>query len=90
MILLLVAAVLVVDGVAGERGWLANRRAEARYAAEERALNAERARNEALREEIRRLRAGDPAIVEELARRHLRLMKPGEKVFIVRDRVKAK
>lgn len=88
-ILLLVALVLVIDGVAGDRGWLANRRAAARYRAEEQALEEARVRNAELRERVRRLRAKDPAAIEEVARRQLGLMKPGEKLFIVRDQVRA-
>ncbi len=88
VILLLVAVVLVIDAIAGERGWLANRRAAAQYAAAERALAEERAHNATLREEARRLRERDPAVIEELARGQLGLMKPGEKLFIVKDRVK--
>jgi cell division protein FtsB len=44
----------------------------------------QRAENARLREEIRRLRE-DPAAIEEIARRELGLIKPGEKMFIIRD-----
>ena len=37
-----------------------------------------------LREEARRLRE-DPAAIEEIARRELGLMSPGETLFIIRD-----
>ena len=40
--------------------------------------------NAQLREEARRLRE-DPTAIEELARRELGLIKPGEKVFIIKD-----
>jgi cell division protein FtsB len=43
-----------------------------------------RSENAALREEARRLRE-DPAAIEEIARRELGLMSPGEKLFIIRD-----
>ena len=43
-----------------------------------------RTENARLREEARRLRE-DPAAIEEIARRELGLIKPGEKLFIVRD-----
>jgi cell division protein FtsB len=39
-----------------------------------------------LREEARRLRE-DPTAVEEIARRELGLIKPGERLFIVKDLV---
>ena len=44
----------------------------------------QRAENGRLRDEARRLRE-DPAAIEEIARRELGLIKPGEKVFIVKD-----
>ena len=44
----------------------------------------QRAENGRLREEARRLRE-DPAMIEEIARRELGLIRPGEKVFIVKD-----
>lgn len=84
-LLLVASAVLVLDGVAGERGWLANRRARLEYAREARALESARWRNALLREEIRRLQ-GDPAFIEELARRDLGLIRPGETVFIFRNK----
>jgi cell division protein FtsB len=83
--LLILSAVLVLDGVAGERGWLANRRARIEYEREALALAEARQRNDALRDEIRRLKT-DPAFIEELARRDLHLIKPGETVFIIRDK----
>ncbi|MBP1634970.1 MAG: cell division protein FtsB [Acidobacteria bacterium] len=83
--LLVLSAILLLDGVAGERGWLANRRARIEYEREAQALDAARRRNDALREEIRRLKS-DPAFIEELARRDLGLIKPGETVFIIKDK----
>jgi cell division protein FtsB len=84
-LLLLLSAFFVLDGIAGERGWLANRRARLEYEREVLALQEARQRNDALREEIRRLRS-DPALIEELARRELKLAKPNETVFIIRDK----
>ncbi len=83
--ILLVALVLLLDGIAGERGWLANRRAAAAYREAQQALEDARAQNAALREQARRLQH-DPAAIEEAARSQLGLMKKGEKVFILRDR----
>lgn len=88
VVLLFVALVLVIDGIAGERGWLANRRAAAEYREAVRALDEARARNAVLREQVRRLKQ-DPEAIEEAARRQLGLMKPGEKLFIIRDQQKA-
>jgi cell division protein FtsB len=44
----------------------------------------QRSDNARLREEARRLRE-EPSAIEEIARRELGLIKPGERVFIVRD-----
>lgn len=89
VVLLLIAVVLVVDGIAGERGWLANRRAAAQLQAAQDALKQAKARNAALRDEVRRFDPPDQAAIEEAARRQLGLMKPGEKLFILRDTNKA-
>lgn len=44
----------------------------------------QRTENARLRDVARRLRE-DPATIEEVARRELGLMKPGEKLFILKD-----
>ena len=44
----------------------------------------QRAENARLREEARRLNE-DPAAIEEIARRELGLIRPGERVFIIKD-----
>ena len=87
--LLFLATVLVLDGLVGERGWLANRRARLEYAREMQALEEVRERNRVLHENIDRLKH-DPAAIEEAARRDLGLMKPGEKIVIVKDAPKRK
>lgn len=82
--LLFLAVWLVVDGVAGERGWLANRRGRAELSRQRQLLESARAENAQRQELIRRLEAGDPATIEAYAR--LRgFIHPGEKMFIVRD-----
>jgi cell division protein FtsB len=48
------------------------------------AIARQRAENARLREEARRL-TDDPAAIEEVARRELGLIRPGEKVFIIKD-----
>ena len=53
------------------------------FAAVERALDRARRDNTELREQARRLRE-DPTAIEEMARRELGLIKPGEKLFIVK------
>jgi len=83
-LLFFVASVIVVDGLVGERGLLAMYRA--RHAYDELAANIarQRAENARLREEARRL-SEDPAAIEEIARRELGLIRPGERVFIIKD-----
>jgi len=48
------------------------------------ALARQRTENARMREEARRLKE-DPTAIEEIARRELGLIKPGEKVFIIRE-----
>ncbi len=74
----------MVDAVVGDRGLLAQRQAKRAYEALSNALEHQRAENARLQEQTRRLR-DDPSAIEELARRDLGLMRPGEKVFIVKD-----
>jgi len=67
-----------------DRGLLATLRVRRQYDELSAALDRQRAENERLREEARRLRE-DPAAIEELARKELGLIRPGERVFIIRD-----
>jgi cell division protein FtsB len=83
-LLLFVAAIIVVDTLVGDRGLLAMLRARKQYDELTLAVSRQRAENARLRDEARRLRE-DPAAIEEIARRDLGLIRPGEKVFIVRD-----
>jgi cell division protein FtsB len=83
-LLLFIAAVIVIDGLVGDRGLLAMIQARREYDTAAATLARQRAENARLREEARRLRE-DPAAIEELARGELGLIKPGEKVFIVKD-----
>ena len=82
--LLVVGCVLVIDALVGDKGLLAMLRARQTYRSLEESLADVRTENAALREEARRLRE-DPSAIEELARQELGLMKPGEKLFIVKD-----
>ena len=78
------AVVVMVDALAGERGLLAMRRANRQYDELSTAVTRKREENGRLAEEVRRLQ-NDPEAIEELARRELGLIRPGEKVFIVKD-----
>ncbi len=79
-----VVCVLVVDALVGDQGLVATMRARKQY--DDLAVDLARLRSEnaSLREDARRLRE-DPEAIEELARRELGLMSPGEKLFIIRD-----
>jgi cell division protein FtsB len=83
-LLFLVASAIVVDGLVGDRGLLAMLRARHEYDTLAGTIGKQRSENARLREEARRLKE-DPAAIEEVARRELGLIKPGERVFIVKD-----
>lgn len=75
---------LVIDALVGDKGLLAMLRARQTYRSLEESLADVRTENAGLREEARRLRE-DPSAIEEIARQELGLIKPGEKLFIVKD-----
>jgi len=82
--LILIAVVVVLDALTGDRGLLAMLRVRRQSNALAATLARERAENARLAEQARRLRE-DPAAIEEVARRELGLIRPGEKVFIIKD-----
>ena len=84
LLVLIVASVIIVDGLVGDRGLLAMLRARHEYDQLAGSLARQRADNAKLRDQARRLRE-DPTAIEEIARRELGLIKPGERVFIVKD-----
>jgi cell division protein FtsB len=84
LLLLFFAAVIVVDALVGDRGLLALREARRRHDELAAGITRQRAENAKLREEARRLKE-DASAIEEIARRDLGLIRPGEKVFIVKD-----
>ena len=88
-VLAFVTAVLVIDAIVGEKGLLALIKARRDFEGVEAALGHARAENARLREEARRLRE-EPSAIEEIARRELGLIKPGEKLFIIREAKPAK
>ena len=76
---------VVVDAFVGDRGLAALVRARQdhdRLAAE---VESRKRENDRLREQNRRLGGGDPAAIEEIARRELGLIRPGERLFIIHD-----
>lgn len=83
-LLILASTVFVVDALVGEKGLLAMLKARRQYSALEQSLAQARSENARLREDARRLRE-DPSAIEDVARRELGLIKPGEKLFIIKD-----
>jgi cell division protein FtsB len=75
--LVLIGCVLVIDSLVGEKGLLAMIQARQQYRGLERSLADARAENARLRE--------DPDAIEDIARRELGLIKPGERLFIIKD-----
>src|SRR4051794_1091668 len=89
LLVLFVASVIVVDGIVGERGLLAMVRARHQYDELAASIAHQKSENARPRDQARRLRE-DPSAIEEIARRELGLIKPGERVFIVKDVAPAK
>lgn len=85
-LLIVLGCVVMADALVGEKGFFAMIRARQHYRALELSLAAARTENARLAEEARRLRE-DPATIEDVARRDLGLIRPGEKLFIIRDTV---
>jgi cell division protein FtsB len=88
-LLIFLGSVIVVDGLVGERGLLAMMRARRQYDELSATLARQRMDNARLRDEARRL-SEDPSAIEEIARRELGLIRPGERVFIIKDLPPAK
>jgi cell division protein FtsB len=82
--LVFIGCVLFVDGLVGEKGLLETRRNEREYEQLQQETTQLLDENRRLGEEIERLRT-DPAAIEERARGDLGLIKPGEKLFIIKD-----
>ena len=85
-ILILVGCIVMADALVGDRGFLAMLEARRQYRTLELSLAAARTENMRLLDEARRLRE-DPEAIEAIARRDLGLIRPGEKLFIIRDTV---
>lgn len=78
-------AFVVVNALVGDHGLASLLRARQNPARLARDVEARQAENDRLREQIRRLRGGDVTAIEEIARRDLGLIRPGERLFIIRD-----
>ena len=75
---------LFVTALAGENGFIDTLRAQRQYRDLGSAVARLERENAALRAEARRLRE-DPLAIEEIARRDLGLIRPGELLFIIKD-----
>jgi len=80
----LAGCVLFADSLVGDKGVLQMLKKRQQSQQLNDAVAAARAENAALRERAARLKS-DAAAIEDLARKNLGLIKPGEKVFIIRD-----
>jgi cell division protein FtsB len=82
--LVFIGCLVIIQGLVGEKGLLTMLKARQQYRMLEASLVASKAQNARLREEARRLKE-DPSAIEDLARRELGLIKPGEMLFIIKD-----
>ena len=87
--LLFLGCLLFLDALVGEKGFVENLKARQQFQAIERSVGRLKDDNTRLRKEVELLRK-DPETIEGIARRELGLMKPGEKLFIIRDADPAK
>lgn len=83
-LIIAVGCVLIIDALVGDRGLLAMVKARQQYRSLETSLVRSREDNAQLREQARQLRE-DPQAIEDIARRELGLIRPGEKLFIIKD-----
>jgi cell division protein FtsB len=82
--LVFVACAILLDSLIGDRGLAQSIRARREYRRARADLVRLKDRNDALRDEVRRLTA-DPAAIEAVAREELGLARPGEILVVVRD-----
>ena len=83
-LLLLTTAVVLANAVAGERGLGQTTRARQKYQQLADAIARLQRENRQLARQADRLRH-DPSTIEELARRELGLIRPGEQLFIITE-----
>lgn len=84
--LALITLVLVADALVGENGWFERHREQERLAQKSAELAQLQQQNADLAVRAKRLDAADPAVIEDLARRKLEMLKPGEVLFIAGTR----
>jgi cell division protein FtsB len=83
-LLVFLGSLLVVHALVGDQGILQMLKKRQESLALDQAVAAARAQNAQMRAHIDRINS-DPAALEEMARKELGLIKPGEKLFIIRD-----
>jgi len=83
--LLIIGGIVFLDALVGEKGLLETVKKRQEFHVLEQSIQRARAENTRLREEAKRLRS-DPTAIEDLARRELGLIRPGEHLFILKDR----
>ena len=88
-LLVCAGGVLMINSLVGDNGVIQMMKKSQESQRLDQALATLQAENALLRTQVARLRS-DPATIEDLARRHLDLIKPGEKMFIIRDAQPAK
>jgi cell division protein FtsB len=76
---------VVIDAFVGDRGLAALVRARQEHARLAADVENWKRENDRLREQNRRLSGEDPAAIEDIARRELGLIRPGERLFIIHD-----
>ena len=78
------AFVLFVNALVGDNGYLATLRADHDRVALQESVRNVLQENARLEERIRRMKT-DPSALEEEARKNLNMIKPGEKLIIIKD-----
>ena len=87
-VLVFLGSVLVIDALVGDKGVLQMLKKRQELRVLDQAVAAARTQNAQMRAEIDRINH-DPAALEEIARKDLGLIKPGERLFIIRDALPA-
>ena len=82
---MVIGGIVFLDALVGEKGLLETVKKRQEFHVLEQSIQRARAENTRLREEAKRLRS-DPTAIEDLARRELGLIRPGEHLFILKDR----
>jgi len=83
-VLVFIGCMVLLDSLFGERGLVEMMRKRDEGKALAAQVTKLKEQNERLLEEIQKLQ-DDPATIEDLAKRDLDMIKPGEKLFIIRD-----